>query len=568
MNNEDWNQLTHLANGNFSQVDDGDGDDDDDEQKFSYHVASIMFKKEVPNSITPSKKLMSEGDGGAVQATPPKKSKSEADGGAVQTDSEPTVVIVGNKKTTIKDFHIEWKGNKKKNKPITHEVTYDMVNGFDTSTDDHSLNYCYVSGYSCHQIARVNIENPSIQQLFRFDLYDKNDGKKIMATPHTLRFSETKGEKGMLWVALEDAGRIVKVNMISLIKRYEEEGIEKGDALSVTKDDFITYLNVKIKGIDGSTPYPINPRPHGFCFNKEGTHIWFTGKLTNTVGCVEISTRKVKHYQLPTYGGLPIYLALDSYGDVWGTCLSNNNVFRVSTKDGIVTELSITPYAAQSRPVTIKKDPKNEKYMWFATEAGHSVCRINIEKLNQALETEKNRKAIKAMLKKGDVEGAEAMGSSCVCSKACKKIYKRSEMFNDVITTYVIPGGQNFILADLAFDRNHDLWVQSYYNAPHGIASKPPPDDSIIKIDKAILDNDVIDGVFISAYKVPTNLAVLHRMTEGPSGKMLFTEQFRNKIGILKVEELTEHDQQMDNASSISDQNESNKKRKASAIEE
>lgn len=550
-------QLALLAAGDFHPILDEDDDDDDDNVDVKIlsptqnkpHLSDTLLSKASPPVLPSRENLKSKED--VVQTARPK----------LLFPPGRTEVNVGGERTIIKDIHIAWKGNKKKNNPLTHEITYDTVNGFD------SPDYCYVSGFSSNQFARVNINDPTKQQLYRFDLYDPKDPlKKIMATPHTLRFvprKVSKKEIGMLWVGLEYAGRIVKVNMIALKQRYEDEGIAHGDALSVTEKDFIKDLDVRIYDVGGSTPHPINTNPHGFCFDKECTHIWFTGKLTNTVGSVEISTGKVKHYQLPTLGAVPIYLASDSYGDVWGTCLANNIVYRV-TKEGIVTELPITTYVTQSRPIAIKRDPKNKKYMWFTNEAGHSVCRIDIEKLNQVLKEDQEREAKKR--EKRDAKATEPkVPTSCTCSQACKKRYKASAQFKDVITTYNIPGGLNFILGGLAFDSDNNLWVQSYYNNAKGIKSKPAPFDSIIKIDKTILDSDVIDGVLIVAYQVPTKVSILHRITEGPKGNILFTELGSNRIG--KLSTISDHNmiqrdnnnnvlQQTDNISPIPDEQE------------
>jgi hypothetical protein len=115
---------------------------------------------------------------------------------------------------------------------------------------------------------------------------------------------------------------------------------------------------------------------------------------------------------LPTLGAVPIYLMLGPYlgpdkpQDVWGTCLQNNNVFRVTTRkrDGLlvghVTEIPITPKAADRRPIAIKPQVINGKpnmpYMWFSCEAGHSIARIDIDEVQELVKAISARHRSKA----------------------------------------------------------------------------------------------------------------------------------------------------------------------------
>jgi len=176
-------------------------------------------------------------------------------------------------------------------------------------------------------------------------------------------------------------------------------------------------------------------------------------RIFGPLGKVEIETKEVKHYELPMLEAVPIYLALDAEGNVWGTCLANNTVFRVTTaqegqEEGIVTELPVTNHASQGRPLIIKKDPRDRMYMWFTTEAGHFVCRRDILRMHEILSKDL---------------ASDTPASTCMCSVGCRKSYNPTK-FKGVIAEYPIPADNTYIFGGLTFSKNDDLCVQSYYN--------------------------------------------------------------------------------------------------------
>lgn len=512
MTSREHDRIAKLSAGNF--------DFSDEEEDSDYEQESST------KDTTPS--------GNSSDRAPPGYTKPITKPG--KTPGKTVVTIHGGLQVEVHDYPISWVGNVT-DIPSTHEIIYDTFNDFD---QDH----CYVTGFSTNQIVRINLNNPSNQQFYRFDLYD-DEGQQIKAVPHTVRFVEKKDptEKGMLWVGLEYAGLIVKVDMKELINDFVKQnstcGQERDNPFIITKSHFKKCLDVRINdsGPTKSTPHPINTHPHGFCFDQDCENIWFTGKLTGTVGRVNICSGAVKHYVLPTIGSVPIYLSLDADGNVWGTCLANNTVFRVTTgqkkgqEEGVVTELQITSYVTQSRPIAIKKDPREGKrFMWFSNEAGRSICRIDIGKMETLLECEQKER----MQKMKQEKDASSSTSSCLCSVACKLRYKPSKKFKGVITEYHIPANHNYIFGGLTFSEEA-LWVQSYYNKAAGERGKPVPKDHIIRIDKGILDRDTISGVHVASYQVPTEGSILHRITQGPKGNILFTELGVNRFGVLKV---------------------------------
>jgi virginiamycin B lyase len=292
--------------------------------------------------------------------------------------------------------------------------------------------------------------------------------------PHTLDFDYN----GKMWVALELPGVMIQLDVDKLSEK-EQVLSQDGEAYTlITKSDLVSVciVNLAAAGVPGGW---LKTRPHGFCFGArdEGQissdYIWFTGKLTNTVGRVRIvdsecgkhKAGELEHFMLPTLGAVPIYLMLgpdlgpDKPQDVWGTCLTNNNVFRVTTRTrngllvGHVTEIPITPEAAERRPIVIKPQVINDKpmpYMWFSCEAGHSVARIDIDEVQELVEAKREAQ------KRGKLPAGD--DGRCMCSKS---LYSAGT-FNKAVLEFDVPmTQQNMKLAGLAFDKDGNLWTQS-----------------------------------------------------------------------------------------------------------
>jgi virginiamycin B lyase len=226
----------------------------------------------------------------------------------------------------------------------------------------------------------------------------------------------------------------------------------------------------------------LNTHPHGMGFGSDGKTIWFTGKSTGTIGKLT-QDGKVTTYPLATVGSVPIYVRAGNDGTMWATELVGNAIARI-TADGKVAEFAIP--TRNSRPIAIVPQPGSNA-MWFSEEAGNRVGRIAPD---------------------------------------------------GTITEYPVPMTQsNVILAGLAFDRDGNLWVQQYIdqNNPTPAQPSPPGADYIIRFDKSIATTAPgdISRVPITVYKVPTTQTVMHRIIQGPDGKIWFTELGSNKVGKL-----------------------------------
>jgi streptogramin lyase len=177
---------------------------------------------------------------------------------------------------TARDFAMAWDDTAMHS---THEITYDPC----------KPGFVWVSGMMGNEIARVSVSDPLGQTIFQFQLEGLPDPQ-----PHTIRFDS----HGRMWVGLENVGLIVQIDRVKLAAKMEHRAREmKQTAVGAKQRIFITRydlvcgqildVHVPLKSIHGKSR-GLNSRPHGFCFDSKGEKVWFTGKLTNTVGCVPV----------------------------------------------------------------------------------------------------------------------------------------------------------------------------------------------------------------------------------------------------------------------------------------
>lgn len=324
----------------------------------------------------------------------------------------------------------------------THEITYDRA-----ANSDHF----WVSGQNYNHIARIDLHGNA-----SFFAMPTDKGNSL---PHGLTYDQ----QGRLWVTFEGLGQLARI---------DEDG-----SIAETVD-----VCMKVQG----APAPMNTRPHGLGCASDGA-LWFTGKLSNTVGRVHAG--QVQHFQLPTIGAVPIYLAADSDGGMWCTELTGNMVAHIA-RTGEVNEIAIP--TGNSRPIAVTRAPDGT--MWFTEEAGCKVGRV------------------------------DAGGKT--------------------ITEFAVPATDHgSILGALAFDKHGALWVQMYVNPPAApakdVAPYPPTaSDYIVRIGTEILTAPAGDltGVSIEYFKAPSKGTVMHRIIQGPDGNIWFTELGLNQVGKLALE--------------------------------
>ena len=174
-------------------------------------------------------------------------------------------------------------------------------------------------------------------------------------------------------------------------------------------------------------PTPINTQPYGLCFDAACEYIWFTGKLTNTVGRIKVDQPDksdsfgLEHFELPTLGAIPIYIELGPDNNVWGTCLSNSIIFRVTTGEKpVVDEMSISDVAKDRMLITIKPDHRGLPFI-----CGFLIKLVTISVI---LTLERSRRKYQSYLHKRKQENAHAQQDANIYSEEvslCKTICDR-----------------------------------------------------------------------------------------------------------------------------------------------
>jgi virginiamycin B lyase len=312
----------------------------------------------------------------------------------------------------------------------THELVFDPNGGREF----------WVSGQKYDHLARIDLNGNATY----FPM-------PIGSAPHGSAFDA----RGRLWVTFEDLGQLAQIRPDGTVARTID--------VSIRSDQF---------------RFPLNPHPHGLTISRDGM-LWFTGKLSNTIGRVDPERdAAVTHFALPTPGAVPIYVVEGPDGTMWCTELGGSCIGRIAP-DGTVAETRIpTP---NSRPITIRVGPDGRS-MWFTEEAGGRIGRIDIAD-------------------------------------------------SETVIEYPVPlTHRDAILAGHVFDADGNLWVQQYVPPPE---AGPTGDDYIVRIDKAIVDAPPGDlsGVAITFFKAPSQRTVMHRITVGPDDGIWFSELGLNRIG-------------------------------------
>ena len=209
----------------------------------------------------------------------------------------------------------------------THELTLNEKGGKDI----------WITGQNEDKVVKVSLDG-------KMTFYDMPLG----SGPHGIEFDMY----GRVWVTLEFAGKIVRLNQNGVIDKT---------------------INVNLTC--PTCPKPIDTHPHGMGFAADMQTIWFTGKATGTVGKIS-PNGQVQNFSLPTVGSVPIYIRRGPDGNMWVTELVGNMIARVNARTGKVDEFCIPTH--NSRPIAIVPEPGGQA-MWFSEEAGNKVARIDMQ---------------------------------------------------------------------------------------------------------------------------------------------------------------------------------------------
>lgn len=164
--------------------------------------------------------------------------------------------------------------------------------------------------------------------------------------PHGIVFNR----QGQLWVTLEFAGELVRLNSHGKIVQQ-----------------------VHLPRDCPSCGSGVAPGPHGLAVGPDGRTLWYTGKEASVIGRVS-PEGAVRSFRLPHPDSKPIYIHVGPDGNMWFTELTGNRIGRI-TPSGHLREFTIpTP---DSRPIEIVPDPRG-RAMWFSEEASNKIGRISL----------------------------------------------------------------------------------------------------------------------------------------------------------------------------------------------
>lgn len=232
-----------------------------------------------------------------------------------------------NNEKRIIEYQLKWPDG-------THGGTHELV----FSPNGHNL---WISGPAHNAIAKVTFKDMNeYNKKVRINV--KYYNMPLGSAPHGLTFDY----KGRLWVTLENAGLIVRVDKHGKI---------------------VEQVSVMFNGA--------NPSPHGLTSSLDGKTLWFTGKYGSTIGKIKLCDRSVKQYLTPTANSQPIYIKPDYCGNFWFTELVGNNIGRIRP-NGDIVEFPIP--TANSRPIIVAP-AKNKKYLWFTEELGKNIGKITMD---------------------------------------------------------------------------------------------------------------------------------------------------------------------------------------------
>lgn len=295
--------------------------------------------------------------------------------------------------------------------------------------------------------------------------------------PHGIMFDDNR----QLWVSFEGSGFVAQVDEKGRIRQQVDVRMRAEGLDNDLDSDFDSDSDSDFDGHRKRGAKPINVEPHGITPGPGRGEIWFTGRRTNTVGRFD-RWGSVTHYELDTNPARLIYLKQGPAGGVWGTELLGNKILRAD-RHGNVKEYPIP--TEDSRPIAITPGPDGN--MWFSEEAGRKVARI-------------------------DQQGN--------------------------IVEFPVPlpeGGDRLLVAGLAFDDRGYLWTHAYRGRT---GSEPDGDDFIVRFGREIvnIDPEDLSDIEVTLYPVPSRGTIMHRITQGPDGRIWFTELGTDKVGVLTAD--------------------------------
>lgn len=112
--------------------------------------------------------------------------------------------------------------------------------------------------------------------------------------------------------------------------------------------------------------------PHDPAYTADG-RFWFTEKLGNRIGYLNIKTKQIKEYALKTENSGPHGIAVDKEGNIWFTAIDGGYIGKLNPKTGEVVEY---------KPLgDTKLDPHTPVFdqngiLWFTNESTNIIGRL------------------------------------------------------------------------------------------------------------------------------------------------------------------------------------------------
>jgi virginiamycin B lyase len=126
-------------------------------------------------------------------------------------------------------------------------------------------------------------------------------------------------------------------------------------------------------GYTEEIPLPVNTDPMFIAAGPDGA-MWFTAEGSSQIGRVDISTRAVSYYDIPTANALPWDITAGPDGAMWFTELGGHQVGRI-TMDGSITEYPVPGTFGGVTGIT----PAFDGTMWVVQSDLQEIDRMSVD---------------------------------------------------------------------------------------------------------------------------------------------------------------------------------------------
>lgn len=240
---------------------------------------------------------------------------------------------------------------------------------------------------------------------------------------------------------------------------------------------------------------PTGSGPHGIDFDRRG-RLWVTLEFANAIAKVDRrSGRILARYRIPRRNAGPHGLHVARNGRVWWTGKEGNVVGYVDPRTGRVRVFTVP--TADSKPIYIAEGCDG---MYFTELTGSRIGRVtDAGKITEWATPTRGSRPIAVAPRGCRIWFSEEAGNH----------YGVLDPLTGMITEYPLTRPDDE-LTGLAFDRRGTLWLQ--HLRPDVIGQAGAAGE-------------------VGASPIPTKRATMHRIIQGPGGRMWFTDLATDKVG-------------------------------------